>query len=120
MNMEQAVRTVLANYANFEGRSSRGEYWWWALAYFLGYIIAAAAGGIVGAGETLAVIFALALLVPNIAVAVRRFHDIGKSGWFVLLFLIPLIGFILWIYFFIKPSDEPNQYGPGPLAPVTG
>ena len=88
-DIQKAVKTVLNSYAKFEGRSGRSEYWWWTLAYFIGYIALYVVGGIVSAGELLAGLFALALLIPNIAVSVRRFHDIGKSGWWVLIGLIP-------------------------------
>ncbi len=116
MDIKQAVKTVLANYANFQGRSGRPEYWWWVLAYLVAYIAVYLLGGIVGAGEILASIVAIALLVPNVAVSVRRFHDIGKSGWWCLLFLVPIVNIIAWLFLFTKPSDGPNKYGEGPLA----
>ncbi len=118
MDIQQAVKTVLANYAKFEGRSGRSEYWWWVLAYFLAAIAAAFVGGVLGMGELVVNILTLALLVPNIAVGMRRFHDIGKSGWWLLIGLIPLIGWIAVIYFAVQPSDGPNQYGEGPQPPA--
>lgn len=118
MDFMQSVKTVLKNYANFNDRSRSSEYWWWFLAYLVGYVILVFIGGVIGAAEILSGLFALALLVPNIAVSVRRFHDIGKSGWWVLIFIIPLVGLIAMIYFFIKPSDGPNQYGEGPIPPA--
>ena len=118
MDIQQAVKTVLASYAKFEGRSSRSEFWWWALAYMLAFIAAYLVGGVVGAGELLANLLALALLVPNVALSVRRFHDIGKSGWWCLIFIIPLVGLIALIYFFTKASEGPNQYGEGPQPPA--
>lgn len=118
MDFVSAIKTVLNSYAKFEGRSSRSEYWWWFLAYILGYAIAFMVGGALGMGELLAGVFGLALLVPNIAVSVRRFHDIGKSGWWTLIFIIPLVGLIAMIYFFTKVSEGPNQYGEGPQPPA--
>jgi uncharacterized membrane protein YhaH (DUF805 family) len=118
MDIQQAIKTVLKSYAKFEGRSGRSEYWWWALAYFIAYVLTYIAGSIVGAGEALATLLALALLIPNVAVSVRRFHDIGKSGWWCLIFLIPLVNLIAWLFFFTKPSDGPNQYGEGPQPPA--
>ena len=118
MDIQQAVKTVLANYAKFEGRSGRPEYWWWVLAYTVAYVAAYLLGGVVGAGRLLAGLLALAMLVPNVAVSVRRFHDIGKSGWWCLLFLIPIVNLIVWLFFFTKPSDGPNQYGAGPQGPA--
>lgn len=118
MDFMQAVKTVLNNYANFNDRSSRSEFWWWTLAYMIAYVAIYMVGSILGMGELLGGVLALGLLVPNVAVAVRRFHDIGKSGWWVLIFIIPLIGFIALLYFFTKPSAGSNQYGEGPLKPA--
>lgn len=118
MDFMSAVKTVLKNYANFNDRSSKGEFWWWFLAYIIIYVVAAVVGGVIGAANVLAGLVAIGLLIPNIAVSVRRFHDIGKSGWWALIFIIPLVGLIAMIYFFIKDSDGPNQYGEGPLKPV--
>ncbi len=118
MDIQQAVKTVLASYAKFEGRSGRSEYWWWVLAYVIAYIAAYIVGSIVGAGELLAGLLAIGLLIPNIAVSVRRFHDIGKSGWWCLLFIIPIVNLIVWLIFFTKVSEGPNQYGEGPQGPA--
>ena len=64
-------------------------------------------------------LFYLAILVPSIALNTRRLHDIGKSGWFQLLFIIPIVGFILWIIWMVRDGDDGvNQYGPSPKAPV--
>jgi uncharacterized membrane protein YhaH (DUF805 family) len=77
-----------------------------------------AQGGSVGfnmSGGILTLLFMLAVLVPNIAVAVRRLHDVGKSGWMVLIGLIPLFGWIYLIYLYVQPGETgPNQYGPDP------
>lgn len=118
MDFMQAVKTVLGNYANFKDRSRRSEYWWWALAVFILNIIVSFVGGAIGMAELLSGIVSLALIVPNIAVGIRRFHDIGKSGWWLLLVLIPFLGWIALIYFFVQPSQGPNQYGEGPLQPA--
>ncbi len=58
--------------------------------------------------------YALAVLLPSLALAIRRLHDSGKSGWMILLGLIPIVGFILLIVFYVQPSDSPNAYGHGP------
>lgn len=119
MDFMSAIKTVLSNFANFKDRSSKGEYWWWFLAYIVGYVAVAVVGGVIGLAEILTGLFALGLFIPNLAVSIRRFHDIGKSGWWVLIFIIPLIGFIALIIFFIRDSDGPNQYGEGPLPPAS-
>jgi uncharacterized membrane protein YhaH (DUF805 family) len=60
------------------------------------------------------VLYTLAVLLPSLAIAIRRLHDTGKSGWMILLGLIPVIGFIVLIVFYVQPSDGPNTYGQGP------
>lgn len=100
--------TVLKDkYADFNGRATRSEYWWYSLfAFVLGIVL-----GILNI-KILTGLVGLALLVPNIAVGVRRLHDTGRSGWMLLLALIPLIGSLVLIYFFVQESKEDNQYGP--------
>lgn len=106
-----AVKTVLNGYAKFEGRSGRPEYWWFVLAYFITAIVVSFVGGVIGAQQLLTNILTLALIIPTVAVAVRRFHDIGKSGWWTLIGLIPLVGWIALIYFTAQPSVGPNEHG---------
>lgn len=99
---------VWKNYGNFEGRASRKEYWNFFLFNFLAGLIL----GVVSAG-VLSIIYSIAVIVPNIAVGVRRLHDIGKSGWLMLLGLIPLVGFIILIVFFcLESSSEGDKYAP--------
>lgn len=110
----------LKRYADFSGRSRRMEYWMFTLFIFLVYIVLAVLGAI--GGETvggimgiLLMIFALGIIVPAIAVQVRRFHDQDKSGWFVLLGLIPGIGgLIVLVFMCLEGTNGPNQYGPDP------
>ena len=113
MNLQEAVRSVLSKYADFNGRARRSEYWFWFLAVIIGAIVTSIIDSIIGIPLTY-VIFVLGVLVPNIAVSVRRMHDIGKSGWLVLLFLIPIVGFILMIVWFTGDSHPDNEYGPNP------
>lgn len=119
MGFAEAVRTVISKYAVFQGRASRPEFWWWFLAYVLAYIAARGVGGALGMGGALGFLVMLAAFIPNIAVSVRRFHDIGKSGWWVLIFIIPIVGLIAMVYFFAQPSDGPNRFGGGPGSPAT-
>jgi uncharacterized membrane protein YhaH (DUF805 family) len=122
MSFGQAVSTVFSKYATFSGRARRSEYWWWYLFVTLVYIVAniidRAAGLTYGdttyGGGWIASIAALALLLPNIAVAVRRLHDTGRTGWWLLIGLVPLIGWIVLLYFFLLDSENDNQYGPYP------
>jgi uncharacterized membrane protein YhaH (DUF805 family) len=114
MDFMQAVRTCLQKkYADFNGRAGRPEFWWFFLAQFLIMVVAGFLGDIVSA------IVALGLLVPGLAVGARRMHDIGKSGWFLLLGLIPILGFFILIYFLVQPSAPANQWGDGPATAET-
>ncbi len=116
---------VLKKYAVFSGRARRKEYWMFTLfstiiALVLGFI-----EGIVGiAPETnqsiLVGIYTLAVLIPSIAVSVRRLHDTGRSGWWVLISLVPLIGAIVLIVFTVQDSQQgDNQYGSNPKMATT-
>ncbi|SLN72604.1 Inner membrane protein YhaI [Roseivivax jejudonensis] len=102
-----AAREFFRRYLDFQGRSNRGEFWYWILDNLVLSIIAYAIGG-----DTLQSLWGLATLIPGIALAVRRLHDIGKSGWWVLLWLIPVIGWIILIYWYAqRPEAGPNAYG---------
>jgi uncharacterized membrane protein YhaH (DUF805 family) len=110
VNFQQSVTTCLKKFVDFDGRASRSEYWWFFL-FNLGVTLVAYM-----LHETLGSIVSLLLLLPGIAAAVRRMHDIGKSGWFMLLGLIPLVGLIL-LYWAVQPSaPESNEYGEPPAA----
>ena len=102
-------------YAEFNGRSTRPEFWYFYLTYF---IISVVLGILSSLSETVGIvlaIFALATLIPYLAVTVRRLHDIGKSGWNILWNLLPIVG---WIYFLVllctKSQEGDNKYGPNP------
>jgi uncharacterized membrane protein YhaH (DUF805 family) len=118
MNFVDAVKTVLTiNYANFNSRSARSEYWWWVLfsviVAVIFYFLVMAVPGI----RYLQMIYSLAVLIPSLAVAVRRLHDIDKSGWWILIGLIPIIGWIVLIYWYIQEGTRgDNQYGPPAAA----
>jgi uncharacterized membrane protein YhaH (DUF805 family) len=125
MNFSQAVSSGFRNYANFSGRAARSEYWYFALFVVIAVIVAQildlylfpAYVLFAGIGP-LYVLTALALLLPSLAVAVRRLHDIDRTGWWVLLYLT-LIGTLWLIYWACKPGTPgPNRFGPDPvLAP---
>ncbi len=120
MNMEQAVRTVLGKYADFSGRAQRSEYWYWVLAVVIGSILTSIVDAIIGI-SLLNIVFTLAIVVPSIAVGVRRLHDISKSGWFYLLFLIPIVNIVLAIVWFALEDSHPdNEYGPNPKGATPG
>lgn len=106
---------ALKKYAVFEGRARRREYWFFVLfnliiSFVLGFI-----EGLVGGPGVLGAIYALAVLIPGIAVAVRRLHDTGRSGWWLLIALVPIVGFIVLLVFMVQDGTPgPNQYGPNP------
>lgn len=117
----------LKRYADFSGRSRRKEYWMFVLGIFIAAILLSIiesamgmAGMIGGAYGPLTAIFFLAILVPSIVVQVRRFHDQDKSGWFVLLALIPLLGSIaVFIFMCLSGTRGPNRFGPDPKDPTS-
>ncbi|MEX2445954.1 MAG: DUF805 domain-containing protein [Dehalococcoidia bacterium] len=115
MSFADAVRSGLNNYANFSGRAMRSEYWFWVLFVLIVSLIANFVDSVLGGSGFIAVLVSLALLVPNIAVGVRRLHDINKTGWNVLWGLIPILGWIYLIYLAVQPSNPgSNNYGPEP------
>lgn len=118
-DMIKAVKTVLTNYVKFDGRSGRPEYWWFVLAYVIVFVLLSFLSGIAGIITWVANLLSLALFIPSIAVAVRRMHDIGKSGWWVLIALIPILGWIAFIYFAAQPSTGANEHGEGPQPLIT-
>ena len=117
--IEWYLKVVRDNYANFEGRARRSEYWYFALANFLIGLVLQVVDHFIGFKiGILGGVYSLAVFIPSLAVAVRRLHDLGKSGWFMLLVLIPIIG---WIWLFVLMVTEgnygPNQYGADPKNP---
>ncbi len=133
MTFSEAVRSVLSKYATFHGRAARSEYWWWVLFYFLLFAVVRGVDGAVIApmlgfeafsgksGQPLGMLVGLAIFLPNLAVHVRRLHDIDRSGWWLLLALIPVIGLIVIIYWAIqRGTNSPNRFGDAPLPPAAG
>lgn len=109
MPIIEAAKRVYTNYVGFQGRAGRPEFWWFVLFYVLvAFIISLLAGLIPGMASIFALIgnlFMLASLLPNIAVSARRLHDIGKSGWWM---LVPLYN----IYLYAQPSQAgDNEFG---------
>ncbi|MBB3992432.1 uncharacterized membrane protein YhaH (DUF805 family) [Sulfitobacter undariae] len=112
-----ALKDGFSRYVDFGTRSTRSQYWWWTLWTILISLGTGFLDGMLGMGE-FGAINALASLVtflPSIAVAIRRLHDIGRSGWWLLLMFIPIIGWIVLIVFYCTPTqEEPNQWGMPP------
>lgn len=129
MTFTESVRTVLKEkYATFDGRAPRSEFWW----FFLFSVIVQAVlnfllGGpadedaYIGLGGAImgltAFAISLALLIPTIAVGIRRLHDTDRSGWWILIALIPLIGgIVLLVFYALQGTPGANRFGPDPLA----
>lgn len=116
-------KVVFENYANFNGRARRAEYWWFVLMNIILAIVAMVIDGMLGTNFDPLPYgyfyfgYALAVFIPGLAAAVRRLHDLGKSGWFIFIALIPIIGSI-WLLVLLCSDGQQgeNQYGPDPKA----
>ena len=113
--LQKAVKTCLTKYVDFNGRAARPEFWWFVLAQFVVGLILNIVLPVLGG------LFSLAVLLPSLAAGARRLHDIGKSGWWQLLGFIPILGWILLIYWAAQPGEPAvNQWGnPPDTAPTT-
>lgn len=116
-NVLAIVKSVITkNYVNFQGRATRPEFWYFFLFNFVVSFILGLLGRV---GTTLSSVWSLAILLPQLGLGVRRLHDIGKSGWLMLLSLIPIVGWIILIVWWAKEGDpNENQYGPVPTTPT--
>ena len=133
MDFIDSTKSGFTRYFDFTTRSSRSEYWWWALFVILVSIVLVVVNSIlfgptVGESHTggitymydggiLGLIFTLLTLIPWVALGCRRLHDVDKSGWWQLIMIIPLIGFLVLLYWFVKRGDVgQNRFGADPLA----
>lgn len=114
---------VVQNYVNFSGRARRKELWFFVLFNIIFSVVAMVIDNILGLAMKevgygpVYILYALAMLLPGLAVAVRRLHDIGKSGWHYLWALLPCIGSIVLLVFFVTEGEpHDNAYGPDPKA----
>jgi uncharacterized membrane protein YhaH (DUF805 family) len=116
MGFGQAISAGFSNYVNFSGRACRSEYWYWILFIIIADIVAAIIDRALDM-QLVTGLFGLVTIIPNIAIAIRRLHDLDRTGWWILLGFIPLIGWIiLLIWYVTKGTDGPNRFGPDPLA----
>ena len=127
MNPVDSVITCLQKYVGFEGRASRSEYWWFALAIFIAGLLAVIIDVILFGLENddqigyVSLSFQLAVLLPSLAVSVRRLHDIGKSGWYILIAFIPIAGAIILLVWYCTDGEPvANVYGPVPTNTQNG
>jgi len=106
MNFTDAIKICFRKYVDFSGRALRSEYWYFVLFVVIVLI------GLNMIFRPLAVAFNLAIILPHLAVGARRLHDIDRSAWWLLLGLIPVVGWIVLIIFYCQPgSDQPNRFG---------
>jgi uncharacterized membrane protein YhaH (DUF805 family) len=118
MTPQYAIRSVLSQYVGFSGRASRSEYWiWWGFMVVVFVAIGAVALLFDSTGYIVASLVSLAVFLPNLAVTVRRLHDTGRSGFWLLVVFIPFIGaLILLVSLLLDSQSEPNKWGPLPYG----
>lgn len=103
----EAIKLFFINYVNFTGRSTASEYWW---AFLFNFLVSLCTAWIPVVGQ----LISLGLLLPGLALGIRRLHDTGKAWYYMFMGLIPLAGFIILIIQYCKESDADNQWGPAP------
>jgi uncharacterized membrane protein YhaH (DUF805 family) len=119
MTFIQAIQSGFSNYVNFSSRAIRSEYWFWVLFVVIGEAVGSGLDYTIFATSTglFYSVFALAVFLPSLAVAIRRLHDLDRSGWWILISLIPIVGGIVLIVWFCSPGiPGPNRFGPDPLT----
>ncbi|MDR6951769.1 uncharacterized membrane protein YhaH (DUF805 family) [Ancylobacter sp. 3268] len=128
MGFTQAISSVLGKYATFEGRAPRSEYWWWALfTILLNWVLGLADLALFGAFSFIATgdvhmftplttLVGVLLILPSIAVGARRFHDMDRTGWWLLIGLTGIGAVVIFFWFMFKGTEGPNRFGPDPLA----
>ena len=118
MGFGEAVSTCFKKSVVWEGRASRAEFWWFYLAQILIIFAAAIIDQIIGTGF-LYIIAVIVVILPSIAVLVRRLHDTDRTGWWFWIYLLPVIGLIVILVFTLTGGDEgDNKYGPNPYGSV--
>lgn len=135
MDFKTAVKTCFSKYATFSGRAQRSEFWWFVLFAWLGSILLSVVdstlfGTVVTTSNGFSAststpifsgIFSLAVLIPSIAVGIRRMHDCDRSGWWMLIVLVPILGFILYIVWQAsKGTHGENRFGSDPKGGSNG
>ena len=115
MNFPDAIRSALRNYATFAGRARRSEFWFFYLFLLLCQVGASMVDGVADGAGLVSGLISLALFLPMLAVGVRRLHDTGRSGWWMLVGLVPLIGWIFVLIWYCRQGEAgPNRFGADP------
>jgi uncharacterized membrane protein YhaH (DUF805 family) len=117
MGFVDAIKFGFNNYATFSGRAARSEYWYWTLFTIIASVVAEIIDSVLGLG-LVGFIVSLALLLPSIAVAVRRLHDIDRTGWWLLIAFTGVGIILLIVWDCIQGTTGPNRFGPDPLGTV--
>jgi uncharacterized membrane protein YhaH (DUF805 family) len=119
MGFGDAIRTCLSKYLTIQGRARRSEYWWFYLFVIVVATLPTQLGMAMESVPVLVVggLMSLALIIPSITAGIRRLHDKDKSGWWFFIGLVPLVGIILLLYWFVTAGTAgPNRFGEDPLA----
>jgi uncharacterized membrane protein YhaH (DUF805 family) len=118
MSFSDAIKSAFSKYATFSGRARRSEYWWFVLFYAIVYVVAAGLDALLfGNRSVFEALVWLALILPGLAVTIRRLHDTDRTGWWVFLSLIPLVGAIILIIWYCgEGTSGPNKFGEDPAA----
>ena len=113
--MEWYLKVVRDNYFNFDGRAHRKEFWMFALVHIIISIGLGILEEVIGLFAILYLLYAVAVILPTLGVSVRRLHDIDKSGWWILMGFIPVLGFFVLLYFYVKEGTKgSNKFGDDP------
>jgi uncharacterized membrane protein YhaH (DUF805 family) len=122
MNFGEAISSGFQNYVTFSGRAQRSAYWYWVLFAFLAGVAGLAVDALIfginleGGLNIVQGIVGLALFLPGLAVAIRRLHDLDRTGWWFLIALTGIGAIVLIVWYCFKGTDGPNRFGPDPLA----
>ena len=115
MAFVQAVQAGLRNYVQFQGRARRSEFWWWVLFQIGALIVAEILDSALGHIGLLYALVALGLFLPGLAIQIRRLHDTGRSGWWLLLALVPIVGGLILIWWWCQDGELGlNRFGVDP------
>ena len=121
MDFQQSIKICFQKYSTFDGRASRSEFWWFGLFLLLVSIAATLLDFVMFSGLALEIglistLFSLATILPCLSVTSRRLHDVNRSGWWQLLWFLPVIGWIVVLYWVVKKGDSgANRFGNDPL-----
>ena len=110
MNFTESIQTCFKKYADFNGRASRPEFWWWALFT----VVVSLALGVIS--DKLSLAFSLLTVLPSVAVTARRLHDTDRTGWLQLVALIPIVGWIVVLVWCAQEGKNPNRFGQPPTG----